>query len=556
MHKRIFAIVTLLISITALAYSQADAQVPAEQVDTIKLDSVVIKGVHPWKEDGPVEPEEAHWSLYLHGGFNVFDGDFTSEKKHGVYAPSVGLGGMYHFNNTWGIGVDYIFRMHRVTGKDNANTAPIMLKGMAHQADAFITFDIFNAWRPQNRFKLFALNLLVGGGVSWFKNSIYYPNEYRTLNDGVTIKLPQTWNYHTAQQTTMSDDKYTCRSLFMAGATFEFNVTRGLAIGFRGVYNYYTKDDIDGRLRGNNNDGVFDATLMLRYKIQAVKPSHVANFRSAQVLARKVYELNPDHGKGAGGDSHYGDYPATNAGAVADNAGEPQKDTLVIVHRDTILAVDGSSRSEQHMSYDQKIFYIYFDPNEHTLYDSGLKIIQQVADRLSQDDELYMEITGFCDNTGTSEYNLDLGKRRAHSVAEEFIMEYGIDSTRIKEIGRGIIRGRRSTAAYSPNRRAVIKLMSKDEFEKSHGKRPAANQLISGSKKVVVEKNSTLAKFAREYYGNVNCWIYIFENNLNILPTPTSLQPGMEITLPVLTENQMLITKEEAAKRFEKYKIR
>ena len=72
----------------------------------------------------------------------------------------------------------------------------------------------------------------------------------------------------------------------------------------------------------------------------------------------------------------------------------------------------------------------------------------------------------------------------------------------------------------------------------------------------MLEKNSTLAKLAREYYGNTHCWIYIFENNLNILPTPSSLQPGTEITLPVLTEKQMLITKEEAAQRFEKYKIK
>jgi len=555
MHKRLFAIVTLLISITMLAYSQGDAQVPAEQVDTIKLDSVVIKGVHPWKEDGPVEPQKAYWSLYLHGGFNVFDGDFTSEKKHGVYAPSVGLGGMYHFNNTWGIGADYIFRMYRVTGKRNSSTAPIMLKGMAHQADAFITFDIFNAWRPQNRFKLFALNLLVGGGVSWFKNSTYYPNEYHKEMDGVTISLPQRWNYHTAQQTSMSDDKYTCRSLFLGGATFEFNVTRGLAIGFRGVYNYYTKDDIDGRERGNNNDGVFDATLMLRYKINAVKKSHVANFRSEQVLARKIYELNPDHGQQrAVGDGHYGDYPSTNAGAVA---GEVGKDTLVIIHRDTIMAVDGVSRnrSRVEMSYDEKYFYIYFDPDEYALYDSGLKTIQQVADRLALDDNLYIEITGYCDNTGDSEYNKELGKKRAHSVAEEFIMEYGIDSTRIKEIGRGIIQGRRSTAAYSPNRRAVIKLMTEDEFEEAHGKRPVDNQAVSGNKTIVVKRGETLGKIARDYYGNGNCWIYIFENNLDVLPTPNKARAGMELKLPVLTEKQRLITKDEAAKRYEKYKL-
>jgi phage tail protein X len=149
---------------------------------------------------------------------------------------------------------------------------------------------------------------------------------------------------------------------------------------------------------------------------------------------------------------------------------------------------------------------------------------------------------------------MELGKRRAHSVAEEFIMEHGIDSTRIKEIGKGIIRGRRSTAAYSPNRRAVIKLMTEEEFEKSHGKRPAANQTVSENKTIVVKRGDTLGKIARDYYGNSNCWIYIFENNRDVMATPNKARAGMEIKLPVLTEKQMLIKKAEAEQRYEKYK--
>jgi outer membrane protein OmpA-like peptidoglycan-associated protein len=410
-----------------------------------------------------------------------------------------------------------------------------MLKGNSHQIDAYITFDIFNAWRPQNRFKLFALNLILGGGVGWFKNSTYYPNEYHREPDGVTITLPQRWDYHTAQQTSMSNRKYQARSIFLGGASFDFNITRSLALGVRCVYNYYTKDDIDGRERGNNNDGVFDATVMLRYKIDAEKKSHVANFRGQEALDMAVRETNPRH------------YVAP-----YDDTGAYAPDTVVATH-DTVIIVRGDGESANYFT--DLYYYVYFDVGEHFLYDESLKTIQQVADRLARDENLCLEIVGYCDNTGSSEFNEALGRNRALSVAEEFKAEYGISESRIYTEGRGIIRGRRSTASYSPNRRADIRVITRDMFELLHGVRPADNQAIPQPKMVEVGRGETLSKLARKYYGNVHCWVYIFEANLNKLATPNSVKPGMEIAIPVLTDQQMLIDKDEAEKRYEKYKI-
>ena len=543
MHKTILLTVLPLIFFGINAFAQTDAQgneAPQTRKqllfegDTVSTDTIKPTGVHPWKKIGPVTPEEAFWTLYIQGGFNVFDGDFTSEKDHAVQAPTLGIGAAYYFNNTWSIGAEYAWRKYGVKGKADENTAPIMLKGTAHQADAYITFDIFNAWRPQNKFKLFALHLIVGGGAGWFKNSLYYPNEWHKEPDGVTITFPQYFNYHTAQQKYESDSKYTWRSLFLGGASFEFNVNRSLALGVRAIYNYYIKDDIDGRLRGNNNDGVFDCSLMLRYKIDAVNKSHVANFRSEKALASIVAETNPNAG---------GSRISTPVG----------KDTLYIIERDTILAVR-DVKDKYKLSYDQKMFYVYFDPNDYALYDQSLKTIQQVADRMQSDDELFIEITGYCDNTGPDDYNKTLGLNRAKSVAEEFIMEHGIDSARIVKVGRGIIRGRRSTAAYSPNRRAVIRILTKDEYEQSHGKKPA-DLSLHAPKTITVERGEKLTDIAGKYYGNTHCWIYIFENNLDKLATPNSIKPGMELTLPELSEGQRTITKNEAAKRFKKYKL-
>ena len=546
MHKSLPLIAAFLLMSAPFVSAQSDTEQPQVQQrmvfegDTVTSDTLKPVGVHPWKKVAPVTPEEAFWTLYIQGGLNVFDGDFTSEKDHAVQAPTLGIGAAYYFNNTWSIGAEYLWRRYGVKGKGTENTAPVMLKGMAHQADAYITFDIFNAWRPQNKFKLFALHLIAGGGAGWFKTSLYYPNEWHKEPDGVTVTFPQYFNYHTAQQKYESDSKYTWRSLFLGGASFEFNVNRSLALGVRGVYTYYIKDDIDGRIRGNNNDGVFDVTVLLRYKIDAVNKSHVANFRSEKALASIVMETNPN---------------ATDGGSNTAAAAPAGKDTVYIIERDTIVAVRGARDIKPEPTYDQKIFYVYFDPNEYTLYDQALKTIQQVADRMQSDDDLYIEITGYCDNTGADEYNKTLGMNRAKSVAEEFIMEHGIDSARIKKVGRGIIRGRRSTAAYSPNRRVVIRIMSKDEFEQNYGEKSADNQMLPAPKSIVVEGGETLSSIARKYYGNTHCWIYIFEANLDKLATPSSLKQGMELSMPQLTEGQRTISKVEAAKRYEKHRL-
>ena len=165
-------------------------------------------GQHPWKRTDPVSPKTVNWTMYLMGGFNVIDGDYNSELKHGVYAPSLGLGVEYNFTPNWSIGAEYMYDMYRVFGKENTTTAPILLKGQMHRGQLFFSFDIFNFWRPMNRYKLFSLKLLLGGGMNWFKNDLYYPNVYKMESDGVTPRQPLSYAYQTATQDPMSDDKF------------------------------------------------------------------------------------------------------------------------------------------------------------------------------------------------------------------------------------------------------------------------------------------------------------------------------------------------------------
>jgi peptidoglycan-associated lipoprotein len=66
-----------------------------------------------------------------------------------------------------------------------------------------------------------------------------------------------------------------------------------------------------------------------------------------------------------------------------------------------------------------------------------------------------IEIQGNCDERGTNEYNLALGKRRAEA-ARQYLIDLGIDSSRISTISFGeenpAVRGS-TEAAWAKNRR-------------------------------------------------------------------------------------------------------
>ncbi|MGI4851111.1 MAG: OmpA family protein [Janthinobacterium lividum] len=68
-----------------------------------------------------------------------------------------------------------------------------------------------------------------------------------------------------------------------------------------------------------------------------------------------------------------------------------------------------------------------------------------------------ISIEGYCDPRGTTEYNLALGERRAHSV-KRFFVQNGIEASRIETVSYGkdrLIDGAMTEEAYAKNRRAV-----------------------------------------------------------------------------------------------------
>ena len=169
-----------------------------------------------------------------------------------------------------------------------------------------------------------------------------------------------------------------------------------------------------------------------------------------------------------------------------------------------------------------------------------------------------------------------ISEARAEAVMNELIEEYGIDADRITACGRGKIVGKRSKAAYSPNRRAEVRIVNRAEFEQlkaecadehEHKTTQAARQQVTGSSvantestasadvegildEVNVVTDMTLSRLARKYYQNTHCWIYIYRANRKTISNPNALTAGTHLVIPQLTDAQRTITKDKCLEMY------
>ena len=514
MNKKVLLVCGLMLCTVALFAAKTDGP----------------KGAHPWKlseNENGVAPKYANWTIAIEGGFNSFDGDFGSEMKFPVWAPAAGLALEYNFTPMWTIGVEGVFDWFRVTGNNNNQDAAVLLDGYMARAQAYLAFDLMAACYPKAKKKIFGLDLMVGGGAGWYMRNTYYPDEFR---------------HHTATATALSDDKFQSPYPFIqAGVRFGFNLGRVTTLDLKGTYSYYIKDVIDGRgeasVASKNNDGIIDVTLGLRFKLVSVKKTHVKNIASYDALE--------------------------NWNNLSD--GKHQKDTLIISHVDTLYINTAAATTNTVQVINDNFVYVYFDHNSNTLNDAALIAVQQLASQMKYDESICVEIIGYADNTGTEDHNSNLGVARAQNIRDELVEEHNIDPSRITYSTGGAIHGGRSTGAYTPNRRADIRIMQCDDFGAIKQRNDDRNaQAEQAQKQALAERDAnnmitapegmTLSAISRKYYGNTYCWVFIYEANKGTLKTPNYIPQGARLVIPDLTDEQRHISKAKAEAIYEKIK--
>ena len=543
-----------------------------------KTEADSIKGVHPYKvaeNEKGIKPELAHWSIIPHLGFSSFDGDFSNEKSHSFAIPSAGLALEYNFTPVWSIGVEYMYDQYTVYGKQgtdpNGNpyqNADTLLNGHLHRAGVYLSMDLINLFFPRVQKKIFSLIPYVGAGGAWYKRSAYFSDDKTwgfDKNGNEVLFNPthgrgQTAGYINADGVVGPDHdtKYNMEGYIQAGLDLDFNLNRTLALGLRANYTYFTRDYFDGRgyhvgeasYASKNNDGIFEITANLRFKLEAVSKSHVRNMPSFDTFDKMLA------------------------------ANEPKiipHDTIIYYRHDSIIVrevIKQASRPE--------VYNVYFDNDKYNLRQDALVTIQQVAERMESAPDLYAVVIGYCDNTGKNDHNFELGDNRANNVVDELAQEYGIPASHLYGKGSGKLVGRRSKNAYGPNRRASIHLVDEETFElmklelegKSETRDPSYEPTYENSKPVhlpkyvplsesarklpinelatrsgetaKVEKGMSLTKLARQNYDNIYCWVYIYFANKDKISNPNAIPEGTELLIPELTEEELKITKEES----------
>lgn len=306
----------------------AVAQEPAK-VDTTEM------GVHPYKDTYNMAWETTGFSLTLHGGVNVFNGDYPTERFTNFGYPSVGLNVEYNFSPMWGIGLGYGFAMPQVkTTKaesfrdvDGVTSLPlekgaVVHKAMMHKGQVYLTFDLINAWFPRAWTDIFGLNVFAGIGATLYKNSVSFHDTGELNADG---KVSDSGKYVKDGDDAHAHGKFESVGFVPLGASAEFNVSRQIAIGARFQYNMFLNDYVDNRYMdkaNKRNDGMYDAEILLRWKIAAKKKNHVMNVSSYDVLEEKYYQSHPRRRRG----NH-----------AVDTVLFYHRDTIVVIHRDTVF---------------------------------------------------------------------------------------------------------------------------------------------------------------------------------------------------------------------------
>ncbi|HNX81889.1 MAG TPA: OmpA family protein [Candidatus Omnitrophota bacterium] len=200
---------------------------------------------------------------------------------------------------------------------------------------------------------------------------------------------------------------------------------------------------------------------------------------------------------------------------------------------------------------------IYFDYNKSGLRKDGKEILNRAVKTLGRNPEANILITGNCDIRGSENYNDKLGKKRATSV-ENFMVENGVDASRIKIISRGkldavahiqdiegmqkdrnaqfmiaeveeVMMPYEGTAPAEPN--VITQTQDNKVVEESH--ETIESSVKVSTKEYTIKKNDSLWSIAQQELGSGHRWKYLYQINKDRIKNPNKLKAGTRIIIPL-----------------------
>jgi outer membrane protein OmpA-like peptidoglycan-associated protein len=348
----------------------------------------------------------------------------------------------------------------------------------------------FTRWIfPESKSKFYILGSL-GLGLAYYTFDVRYPNGNPILTTDTYADIKRSGQVLPI----LVKENYGIAGTIPVTFSFEYNMSKPLAIGARVHYRANTKDNLEGvgylNYDGVTNDVIEAGTVYMRFKFNVFKHDHirlipnsvfdpdkgliVANDLATKLdklkkrvdnLNAKVDSLSPrvdrlekiiaNEGPDSDGDGvpDVRDLsPNTAPNTPVDFWGRPlaiPTTTTTAIPRNSTNVV-AADVSKNRINWDD-IPAVYFDFDRIDLDNTALITISKIAAKMKTDQNLCVEVRGYCDYMGNNPYNNLLSQRRSDRVKAEMVKIWGIPSDRIISNGKGKVL--EPKIKYRPNRR-------------------------------------------------------------------------------------------------------
>jgi outer membrane protein OmpA-like peptidoglycan-associated protein len=125
-----------------------------------------------------------------------------------------------------------------------------------------------------------------------------------------------------------------------------------------------------------------------------------------------------------------------------------------------MVTVDAGTMAKDIASTGRAVLYgIYFDTGKDAIKPESEPALAEIGKLLKQDRALKLYVVGHTDNVGGFDANMDLSSRRATSVVAYLKAQYGIEATRLRSVGVGLlapVSSNESDDGRSKNRRVEL----------------------------------------------------------------------------------------------------
>ncbi len=412
--------------------------------------------------------EPYKWSFTVEAGINQFDGDMTQFYNDLIpdaqLQLSYGGSAEYTFNPFIGLGVEFYH------SPLSAKKGDMFFTSNMNYLNGYLSVNILNLLSKDMDTK-WALYGTLGIGIAAY-NSVFHTNN-ADAGTSTGIRLAQT---------------------IPVGVVWEYNFTKFLALGVKAQYRAHNKDNLEGNTlydyKGVTNDFIELGTVQLRWKLKTSKREHVRNLNSRSFYYEDT--MVPVLKAKAVVDSLQGtvdslrreldivkprierieamlkniSVPAAQTPAAQTATGNYKKATRTTDYNDrapegkikkpnAIKNTSENNKGETIQDTDIDNFgYVFFELDKTDLSADAYAVIKLVAEKMKTDPSLKLEIHGFADYVGDSDYNQRLSQSRSDVIRNVLVNLHGIDGDRITSIGKGKLANIKS--ATRMNRRCVF----------------------------------------------------------------------------------------------------